>query len=115
MSILLGLLMQRRSRNQAALLDTLPGTSKREKLRELAEHARDFTSFYVDFANKVAESQQEQEVDGAEENEEVDTVGAAAQAELRGGIGRALKDTKGETVAKDVIAFLDGLRSRTYD
>ncbi|EKM56922.1 uncharacterized protein PHACADRAFT_172620 [Phanerochaete carnosa HHB-10118-sp] len=111
MAILIGLLIQRRPYNQAVLLDALPGRSNREKLHGLVENARDFTNFYVNFTNKVAESQQEDlDCGNADEAEDGrDTV------DLRGSVGQVLRDTKGETVARDVITFLEGLELSTYD
>lgn len=111
MAILLGLLMQRRPRNQTAILEAFPGSSRRQKLQELIDTAKEFTSFYVNFTNKVAESQQEDMEFAAAEDDEEDR----DKTDLRGSVGQVLRDTKGEKVAKDVIAFLDGLRSSASD
>ncbi|GJE86670.1 hypothetical protein PsYK624_027510 [Phanerochaete sordida] len=111
MAILLGLLMQRRPRNQTAILEALPGSSRRQKLQELIDTAKEFTSFYVNFTNKVAESQQEDMEFGAADDDEEDR----DKTDLRGSVGQILRDTKGEKVAKDVIAFLEGLRSSASD
>lgn len=106
MAVLFGLFMQESPRNQRLLLDALPGASDYAKLGGLLEHARDFTSFYTTFTQKVAESQT-QEYDDEEDEE-----GPLAQD---GAVGRVLRDTKGETVAKNVIAFLEELRHGSSD
>lgn len=107
MAVLFGLLMQNNPRNQHLLISALPGESPRQRLDSLIENARDFTTFYLDFAKKVAESQTQDRED-VEADEGASSVWGA-------NIGRVLRDTKGEAVAKDVITFLEDLRQRTSD
>lgn len=108
MAILFGLLVQDHSKNQRLLLKALPGSSNRNKLRSLIEHAEDFTSFYVDFAKRVAESQSQSQ--GYEDEEDNDDRG-----DEESHIGKPVRDTKGEAVARNAIAFLEELQRCTYD
>ena len=71
-------------------------------LLQILQHAQDFTLFYVALSRKMAEAQSREE--GAEEESE-DTVDAHSSVS-----GSALRDTKGEAVAKGVVAFLRRLR-----
>ena len=102
MAVLFGLLMERSPANQHTLLNALSGLDSRSKLGTLLQHAQDFTLFYVALSRKMAEAQSREE--GAEEESE-DTVDAHSSVS-----GSALRDTKGEAVAKGVVAFLRRLR-----
>ena len=107
MAILLGLLMDRAPGNQRILLDALPGSSDREKLGVLIQHAQDFTMFYVTLTRKMAQAQ------SYVHDEDSD----AEEVEAEAGSGdtlatRVLRDSKGEAVARSVIAFLGRLRDQ---
>ncbi|KAI0659223.1 hypothetical protein C8Q70DRAFT_915843 [Cubamyces menziesii] len=107
MAILLGLLMDRAPGNQRILLDALPGSSDREKLGVLIQHAQDFTMFYVTLTRKMAQAQ------SYVHDEDLD----AEEVEAEAGSGdtlatRVLRDSKGEAVARSVIAFLGRLRDQ---
>ena len=108
MAILFGLLLQGSPRNQRLILNALPGSSDRQKLNTLVRHAEDFTSFYVDFAKRVAESQSQSQ--GRDEGEDDDDRGDEESV-----TGRSIRDTKDATVAKNVIAFLQDLQRCTHD
>lgn len=101
MAILLGLLLRDSPRNQRLLLEALPGSSNNKKLHLLIENAKEFTAFYVGFTQKVAESQSH----GHEDEQNSDDQGDYELAE-----GRASRDLESETVAKNVIAYLEELR-----
>ncbi|KAH9922543.1 hypothetical protein B0H21DRAFT_701490 [Amylocystis lapponica] len=103
MAVLFGLLMQGCRENQRVILRALPGASDRGKLNALVEHAREFTLFYVEFTKRV-EAVVHSQSRGDEEDEEDVLEGGD------GSIERVLRDGKGETVARDVIAFLERLR-----
>lgn len=66
------------------------------------QHAHDFTIFYVALSRKMAEAQSREE--GADD-EDRDSVFVQPSTS-----GTVLKDTKGEAVAKGVVAFLKRLR-----
>ncbi|KAI8986902.1 hypothetical protein BD414DRAFT_416070 [Trametes punicea] len=105
MAILFGLLMDCAPNNQRTLLDAIPGASDREKLGALLQHAQDFTSFYIALTRKMAETQSRRE-DDDEEGRDASTVDSCALPPA----SRVLRDSKGEVVAKGVIAFLRKLR-----
>lgn len=102
MAVLFGLLMRGSPENQRVLLDALPGTSHKQKLGKLVEHARDFTSFYVDFTRRVSQVVQSQDDDGPPED-----LGGYAVEDDR--VGRMLGDSHGAVVANDVVSFLESL------
>lgn len=106
MAVLFGLLMQQCPANQRVLLDALPGTSDKQRLNSLVEHAREFTLFYVEFTKKVSAAIRSQIREEEEDDEESVEVSAGV------GYGAVLRDTRGETVAKDVIVFLERLRDQ---
>ncbi|KAI0646376.1 hypothetical protein C8Q79DRAFT_909710 [Trametes meyenii] len=107
MAVLFGLLMECAPDNQRALLDALPGPSDREKLDALLQHAQDFTLFYVTLTRKMAEAQGE----GQHEDSELMEVGGGVCSPAGRPTG-VFKDSKGEAVAKGVIAFLRKLRDQ---
>ncbi|KAI0711190.1 hypothetical protein C8T65DRAFT_708168 [Cerioporus squamosus] len=102
MAVLFGLLMERSPANQHTLLNALPGSDNRSKLGTLLQHAQDFTLFYVALSRKVAETRSSGE--GADEEED-DSPSVHPSPS-----GSVLRDTKGEAVAKGVVAFLKKLR-----
>ncbi|KAI0764887.1 hypothetical protein C8Q74DRAFT_1204781 [Fomes fomentarius] len=104
MAVLFGLLMDHAPANQHALLTAIPGEDDWTKLGTLLQHAQDFTSFYVSLTRKMAEAQTRED---AKQDEDED-VSAPTSAS-----GRAFRDSKGEAVAKGVIAFLKRLRDET--
>ncbi|KAI0746859.1 hypothetical protein C8Q80DRAFT_1104533 [Daedaleopsis nitida] len=100
MAVLFGLLMQRAPTNQHALLAALPGDTNRKKLGTLVQHAQDFTLFYVALTRKMAEAHA-RGGDVEEDEDEEQSVHPSARSIFR--------DSKGEAVAKSVIAFLQSL------
>ncbi|KAI0076532.1 hypothetical protein K474DRAFT_1597837 [Panus rudis PR-1116 ss-1] len=114
MAILLGLLMRGDSENQEIILNALPGPekAKKQKLNGIVENAREFAVFYAEFSKKVAEASQ-----GADlEREDDDVVGRDDEDDEvvvgDSSVGKVLHDTQGESVARDVIAYLEELRDR---
>lgn len=103
MAVLFGLLMEQNAENQRLILAALPGASNRDKLCALVDNAREFLLFYVNFAKKVAEASQEVE----EEEDE--------RERIEGGAQSVLHDVKGETVANNVIRYLEELCRATCD
>lgn len=103
MAVLFGLLMRCSAENQRALLESLPGASNKKKLHALAESAREFMLFYVEFAKKVTAAADGDDDEGEGQEDE----------EVGGGMGSLIRDTQGETVARDVTAFLEQLRDST--
>ncbi|KAI0937575.1 hypothetical protein AcV7_003573 [Taiwanofungus camphoratus] len=107
MAILFGLLMRGCPDNQLVLLGALPGSSDKRKLNTLIEHARDFTQFYVEFTKKVsAVVNSQSRGDDEDYGMEARTLGV----NIDGSMERVLRDANGETVAREVISFLEGLR-----
>lgn len=107
MAILFGLLMRGCPDNQLVLLGALPGSSDKRKLNTLIEHARDFTQFYVEFTKKVsAVVNSQSRGDDKDYGMEARTLGV----NIDGSMERVLRDANGETVAREVISFLEGLR-----
>lgn len=90
------------------MLDALPGNSNKHKLRSLIDNAKEFTSFYADFARRVAESQNQ-----SQDHEDTQLDDDCEQDDPT--LGRGHRGTKGETVAKGVITFLETLHQRTHD
>ncbi|KAH9924173.1 wings apart-like protein regulation of heterochromatin-domain-containing protein [Fomitopsis serialis] len=111
MAVLFGLLMRDCRENQRVLLDALPGTSNKQKLEKLAEHARDFTSFYVDFTRRVSQvvqnQSQSQSLDLDDDGPMEDFGGFAISEDDR--VGKMLSDSHGAAVANDVVTFLGTL------
>ncbi|KAH9896941.1 hypothetical protein C8Q73DRAFT_643153 [Cubamyces lactineus] len=105
MAILFGLLMDRAPGNQQVLLEALPGPSDREKLGVLLQHAQDFTVFYVALTRKMAQARNRDHDDNSDA-EEVEAGSGDLPAT------RVLRDSKGEAVARSVIAFLRRLRDQ---
>lgn len=103
-AILCGLLMKGNSEARHALLDRLPGATNRRKLASLVDSAREFTLFYVEFAKKASAAARDEDGDdegpGGLEAPDVD-------------MRKMLRDTQGESVARDVLSFLTGLRDQT--
>lgn len=106
MAVLFGLLMERVPANQHALLAAIPGENDRAKLGTLLQHAQDFTLFYVALTRKMAEAQRG--ADDAERDEDHDEVQSVTNAS-----GRVFHDSKGEAVAKGVVAFLQKLKDES--
>ncbi|KAJ2959675.1 hypothetical protein NUW54_g14466 [Trametes sanguinea] len=104
MAILFGLLMEHAPDNQQVLLEALPGSTHREQIGTLLQHAQDFTVFYVALTRKMAQvrDRSQAEEDENPEADEDDLAHPSAAAVLR--------DSKGEAVAKGVVAFLRRLR-----
>ena len=94
--------MDKAPSNQDTLLTALPGEDDRAKLGTLLQHAQDFTLFYVALTRKMAESQETTPEDGEEEDANPSASGTVSR--------RVFQDSKGEAVAKGVIAFLKKLR-----
>ena len=107
-AVLFGLLMRHSVENQRLLLDSLPGVSNKKKLHALAENAREFTLFYVEFAKKISAVTEEDEGD-----DEGGDGGGESGGDLVGGMGNLMRDSQGETVARDITAFLENLRNST--
>jgi len=106
MAVLFGLLMEDCPRNQDILLRALPGSSRRSKLNALIGNATEFTRFYVEFTKRVSAAVNTQEGE-EEESERVEAHTGDSS------VDKILRDTKGETVAKNVISFLEQLRDRS--
>lgn len=107
MAVLFGLLMQECPENQRILLDALPGSCDKRKLSSLVEHAREFTLFYIEFTKKVSASV------GSQPQVEEEELGSRDDHSVDGGFGAVLRDSQGETVAKNVISFLEGLKNHS--
>lgn len=105
MAVLFGLVMDKAPSNQHTLLAALPGEDDRAKLGTLLQHAQDFTLFYVALTRKMAESQET-----SPEDEEAEDASPSTSANVS---RRVFKDSKGEAVAKSVIAFLKKLRDES--
>ena len=105
MAVLFGLLMKGNTDVQRELLEKLPGPTNRKKLAGLVDNAREFTLFYVEFAKKASAAAEGLDV---EDDEDVDGV-AHMEMDTR----KVLRDTQGESVARDVLEFLTGLRDQT--
>lgn len=88
---------------QRALLDKLPGTTQKRKLASLVDNAREFTLFYVEFAKKASAVADVQDEDDAEGED-----ASGQDVDMR----KMLRDTQGESVARDVLSFLTGLRDQ---
>ncbi|CAL1709185.1 unnamed protein product [Somion occarium] len=99
-AILLGLLIKNDRENQKIILSALPGSSNRNRLTSLIENAREFALFYAEFAKKVnATVEASNEDDDEDEGQQRDT-----------SMSRMLRDTQGESVARDTIQYLEQLR-----
>ncbi|TCD68737.1 hypothetical protein EIP91_009883 [Steccherinum ochraceum] len=105
-AILFGLLMKSSSEVRRLLLDKLPGATNKKKLASLVDNAREFALFYVEFAKKAsaAAAAEGREEDGGDEEHLL-----AQDADMR----KMLRDSQGESVARDVLEFLTGLRDQT--
>ncbi|EMD31914.1 hypothetical protein CERSUDRAFT_119234 [Gelatoporia subvermispora B] len=106
MAVLFGLLMQGCLENQNILLGALPGSSRRHKLTSLITNATEFTQFYVEFTKRVSAAVHNQE-DEEDQGIHFDMPPSDSS------VDKLLRDTKGETVAKNVITFLERLRDRS--
>ncbi|KZT10474.1 uncharacterized protein LAESUDRAFT_644492 [Laetiporus sulphureus 93-53] len=107
MAVLFGMLMQGSPENRRLLLKAFPGASDEATLDALVEHARSFTSFYLDFTKRVSavvESQDDADAIGNTETWDV---------ELDNDVSRLLRDGQGETLAQEAVAFLETLRDET--
>lgn len=111
MAVLFGLIMDRAPVNQRTLLDALPGTSDREKLGVLLQHAQDFTLFYVALTREIAEARSHDDDEGSDGMDNSMSTPGYPSASRR---GRTLRDTKGEVVAKGVVSFLKRLRDQGF-
>ncbi|GBE87659.1 predicted protein [Sparassis crispa] len=111
MAVLFGLLMKDNPDNQRVVLQSLPGSSDRKKLKSLVEHAREFTLFYVEFTKKVsaAVSQPQLDDEGGEPDAESGIVSGIDES-----VERVLRDAHGETVAREVISFLEVLEQEKH-
>ena len=105
MAVLFGLVMDRAPSNQRTLLAALPGEDDGAKLGTLLQHAQDFTLFYVALTRKMAESQETTPADEEEEDASPSTSANVSR--------KVFQDSKGEAVAKGVIAFLKRLRDES--
>ncbi|CDO70629.1 hypothetical protein BN946_scf184748.g27 [Trametes cinnabarina] len=105
MAILLGLLMEHAPDNQQILLEVLPGTSRREKLSTLLQHAQEFTLFYVALTRKMAQARHRSQM--AEETP------SEAHEDTHPSAASMRRDSKGEAVAKGVVIFLSKLKDRS--
>ncbi|KAI0694225.1 hypothetical protein BC835DRAFT_1274905 [Cytidiella melzeri] len=95
-AILFGLLMQGHPRNQVILLRLLPGPSRRKKVESVMENAREFTLLYAEFVRKASNANHVEE-DGDDTESRDEDVDAATHV------------SHGETVVKQVLAFLENL------
>lgn len=98
--------MRHSKENQQILLASLPGSSNKKKLHALAESAREFMLFYVEFAKKVS-------VVANEDEDGDDVLADGGERVEQGGVGSLIRDTQGETVARSVTEFLEDLRNST--
>lgn len=94
-AILFGLLMRDNVSNQRILLAAFPGSSTREKLAPLVESAQEFVDLYGQVMTKVARGEVDENEKNSDDDDEVPY--------KRAGGG----DEKGESIAKDVVAFLE--------
>ncbi|THH32549.1 hypothetical protein EUX98_g1637 [Antrodiella citrinella] len=103
-AILFGLLMRGNTDVQRMLLEKLPGTTNKKKLAGLVDNAREFALFYVEFAKKASAA-----TEGRNEEEGSREGPVAGDVDMR----QVLRDTQGESVARDVLSFLTSLRDQT--
>ncbi|CCM05861.1 uncharacterized protein FIBRA_08097 [Fibroporia radiculosa] len=104
MAVLFGLIMQNCPENQKALLGALPGRSAQQKLDSLIEHAREFTLVYAEFTKRISSG-----LEGQIRDEQQDDF---VHTDIDGGGESVLRDRHGESVAKDVVSFLELLRTQ---
>lgn len=109
MAVLFGLLMRGSPDNQQLLIPALPGSSHRAKINGLVENAREFELFYLEFAKKVSAAVHDSDEEHDEDAENSRSFDLDGRQE---GIKRMLSDIKGDTVAGDVVLFLEKLRDR---
>lgn len=93
-AVVFGLLMQDIPENQRILLSALPGNSDRQKLDALAENAREFVLFYVEFTKRVSAVTVDESTDEVLE------------------VSRTTRDTNGATIAKGIVVFFEKLRDQ---
>ncbi|KAI0053231.1 hypothetical protein FA95DRAFT_1482207 [Auriscalpium vulgare] len=105
LAILFGLLMRGSAPNTRAVLDALPGVTRRAKLDGLLSNAREFVGVYAEFMVRVARGEGAGRKDREDEDEE-----EREREEERHRDERAVRDGASEGVARDVIGFLESLR-----
>lgn len=130
-AILLGLLVQNDNKNQDLVLQALPSpppnsnrstnargarSADQAKLTGLIENAKEFAAFYVEFAKKISSTvvdERDDEHSAMDVDEGNDDVSENLDKVVRGvNVRGMLKDRQGESVARDVIRYLEGLRDR---
>ena len=99
LAVLFGLLMRECPANEAAVLAALPGTGRRVKLDALVRNAREFVGLYAEFMMRLSRGEEGSKEDGDEENDE-----------RRSSAERVVRDGAGDSVARDIVVFLEMLR-----
>jgi hypothetical protein len=102
LAILFGLLMRDDSVNQTILLYALSGSDNRVILDSLVDQAREFVVFYADLTSRMAVA-----VAAVEDQEEENS---APLSDPQHSVERMVRDGKGESVARDIVTFLESLR-----
>ena len=100
LAVLFGLLMRECPANEATVLAALPGTARHVKLDALVRNAREFVGLYAEFMMRLSRGEEGgKEEDGDEEN-----------GERRSSAERVVRDGAGDSVARDIVVFLEMLR-----
>jgi len=88
--------------NQTILLYALSGSDNRVILDSLVDQAREFVVFYADLTSRMAVA-----VAAVEDQEEENS---APLSDPQHSVERMVRDGKGESVARDIVTFLESLR-----
>jgi hypothetical protein len=97
-----GILMRNNTANQKVILSSQPGFLRSTKLNKLIEQAREFSLLYADLTSKMVKTEDNR----ADENDEADS------SPQCGAERKIFEDGKGQSVTRDVVAFLEGLQDR---
>jgi hypothetical protein len=100
LAILFGLLMRDDPINQTVLLSAFAGSDNRVILDSLVDQAREFVTFYADLTSRMAVA-----VAAVEEEENSEPL-----SDPQHSVERMVRDGKGESVARDIVSFLESLR-----
>jgi len=100
LAILFGLLMRDDPVNQRVLLSALTGSNNRMILDSLVDQAREFVTFYADLTSRMAVV-----VAAVEDEEDKEPLSSPQHS-----VEKMVRDGKGESVARDIVLFLESLR-----
>ncbi|THH17311.1 hypothetical protein EW146_g3475 [Bondarzewia mesenterica] len=109
LAVLFGLLMRQSAANQAAVLEALPGSTRRAKLDALVGHARDFVGLYAAFMVRVAGGVGEK---NGEDQEDEEDEGQEGGKRARISVEKKGREGADADVARDIVAFLQMLRDQ---